>query len=458
MTVYHKEKTSYDDKSNGDLVTTNVEVVDKVDSGIDKNSIKIKNEVKLEDNSSLRTGEKLGNDSLILRDKKRKEGSVNKESKDGILSTSRPIIAYAISLTQCDEKTSILADGAAVLKHSIHLSSYPHIPTSSYAYQMYAFVHPTVPVACTKPFEKLNYTIQWRETPINVEDIRGDFLRSKVNKTGCCGEKEFLKLYAYTLVDHPIVVHLDLDSIVLQPLDDLFNVMLGGEGGGGDTVSSSVPIMFDKSLPPKVDAFYTKDYNMVHVGKKLVGVQGGFLVIKPNMDYFNEYIDIILEGNFRAGAGWQGRNNPKDHYGGYFGAQQIQGICSLFFGDIHPNEAVELNRCYYNSMADSPYDEVKGKQACRDGHETCEDCRETNVADVKSAHFTLCQKPWICPDGVFHLKLCKELHRRWFDIRVDLEKSIGTFGTYHESGKHYEDVFQGFCKGRGQRNYIRIKI
>ena len=44
-------------------------------------------------------------------------------------------------------------------------------------------------------------------------------------KSGCCGDKEFLKLYSYTLVDYPIVVQLDLDSLIVQPLDDLFDAM-----------------------------------------------------------------------------------------------------------------------------------------------------------------------------------------------------------------------------------------
>ena len=109
MTMYHKEKGSFDDKSNGDLVTNvgdrNFGAVDKVNDGMDKNSIQIKNEVKLKDKLSIHTEEKLGNDSLILNDKQRKEGhslshsrseirSVHKEPKDVISLTSRPVIAY----------------------------------------------------------------------------------------------------------------------------------------------------------------------------------------------------------------------------------------------------------------------------------------------------------------------------------------------------------------------------
>jgi alpha-N-acetylglucosamine transferase len=86
---------------------------------------------------------------------------------------------------------------------------------------------------------------------------------------GCCGEKEFLKLYSYTLTDYPIVVHLDLDSLVLQPFDDLFDSMLNGDNG-------ALPVMHNKSVPEKIHAFYTKDYNMIHPHHKVSFPSLGF--------------------------------------------------------------------------------------------------------------------------------------------------------------------------------------
>ena len=62
------------------------------------------------------------------------------------------------------------------------------------------------------------------------------FLREHIPISGCCGEEEYPKLYAYALSESPIMVHLNLDSLVLRPMDDLFHVMLGGGGaiaGGG---------------------------------------------------------------------------------------------------------------------------------------------------------------------------------------------------------------------------------
>lgn len=356
----------------------------------------------------------------------------------------------AATLTSCAAKST--ADGAAVLSHSIRLSSYPLHPTSQYAFKMIVFAHPDTS-QCLEPFYKLGYEVHIKEVPIDAKQIKGDFLREHVVKSGCCGDKEFLKLYSYTLVDYPIVVQLDLDSLIVQPLDDLFDAMLDRNKKG-----LNVPVQYGKEMPQRVEAFFTRDYNMVHVGHKHPGVQGGFIVLRPNIDYFEEYKRVILEGNFKANSGWGGEG-----YGGYFGAQQIQGLCSYFFDRLHPGTAVELNRCIYNSMKDSPYDVEDGKKLCVDGKETCEDCRKTNFSDIKSIHFTICQKPWICPLGVIkNGNLCREFHKKWFEIRKNWEDTMN-LAEHTESEKaspadFHNDVFQGFCRGQGPRNYVSIQL
>ena len=262
-------------------------------------------------------------------------------------------MAYAVSLTSCGQSSTSshgsgghssdpnFYEGAAVLAHSIHLSSI-RTPNSgsSYDYKLVAFVH-TDAEQCSHIFSDLGYEILLRPTPFDVGDIRGSFLREHIVKSGCCGEKEYLKLYAYTLLDYPIVVHLDLDSLILQPMDDLYDSMLLAHDG--DVSRERIPVMFNEALPKntKIDAFFTRDYNMVNPGHKHVGVQGGFLVLRPSMEAFHSYVNVVLEGNFKQGSGWGGKG-----YGGYFGAQQIQGICSYYYDYLHPGTAVELNRCY----------------------------------------------------------------------------------------------------------------
>lgn len=314
---------------------------------------------------------------------------------------------------------------------------------------MYAFIHTTA-TDCVPTFKELGYEVLVRETPINATNIVEGFYRDHVVKSGCCGDKEFLKLYAYTLTDHPIVVHFDLDSIMLQPFDHLYDAMLNVEETNPD-----IPVMFGENLPDTIDAYFTKDYNMVPVGHTHPGIQGGFLVIRPNMKFFEEYKSVILKGNFRQDAGWDGK------YGGYFGAQQIQGLCSYFYDALHPGTAVELNRCLYNQMRDSPYGKERksDKQACRDGRDTCEDCRATDISEVKSAHFTICQKPWVCPHDLIRRDVgCRDLHQKWFHTRVNFEETFGIRTEDDKAEGHLKDIFHGYCKGQGMKSYIPINI
>jgi hypothetical protein len=209
----------------------------------------------------------------------------------------------------------------------------------------------------------------------------------------CCGEKELIKLEAYTLVDHPVVVHLDLDTLVLKPLDDLFDVMLGI---AADT--SKLDVMWkDIPIPEQVNAFLTRDYNMVDASTKYKPVQGGFLVLRPSMETYQAFVDIVRVGDFREHSGWGGKVGP------FYGAMTFQGIIPYYYDYLHPGSAVELNRCVYNQMCDNPRDKrtindvVNGN--CRTGEKDCEDCRSRPLEDVVTSHFTLCQKPYVANIG-----------------------------------------------------------
>ena len=72
----------------------------------------------------------------------------------------------------------------------------------------------------------------------------------------------------------------------------------------------------------------------------------------------------------------------------------------------------------YDNMVDDPIEapSVGGR-----------DCRATRLTEIKNAHFTLCQKPWTCrvpedPADIQHL--CSALHRRWFEIRAEVEARV----------------------------------
>ena len=322
---------------------------------------------------------------------------------------------------------------------------------SQYDYQMFAFVHPEAANCSLPSLQRWGYTVLVRDTPINVTDIRGPY-REVATKNGCCGEKEWLKLYAYTLLDYPVVVHLDLDCLILQPLDELFDAIITNH-----LDPSRVSVMWpNATIPPQIDAFFTRDYNMVRPGKRRpdqIGVQGGFLVVRPNHSTYDEFVQLVLEGNYIPEHGWGGPLR----YGGYYGAATIQGLAAYYYGHYRPNRAVELDRCRYNNMVDadrSTKPGVEGQCFTPDSVD-CIDCRSKALSEVKSAHFTVCWKPWRCvahPQTVWQPgteRLCTELHRGWFRMRQELEERImngivvdegqsGTLQTESKSGAQKE--------------------
>ena len=96
-----------------------------------------------------------------------------------------PVIGYAVSVTGCGDDP--LVEGAAVLKHSIHLTSIHGNMGGNYDYKMYAIYHPNAK-SCSMPLDELGYELLERNTPVAVSDIEGDFLRSKIEQNGCCGK------------------------------------------------------------------------------------------------------------------------------------------------------------------------------------------------------------------------------------------------------------------------------
>jgi len=360
-------------------------------------------------------------------------------------------VAYAVSVTGCGADP--ITEGGAVLQHSIHRASSRGRLGGRYDYELYAIYHPDAE-ACALPLQDLGYTLLKRDTPVAVAEIQGDFLRSRIEKNGCCGEKELIKLEAYTLTEYPIVVHLDLDVLVLKPLDTLFDLMLDRPVDPQER--DALTMWKDKPAVRKIDAFFTMDYNMVGPQVEYKPVQGGFLVTRPSMKVYEEYRSIVRKGDFQDGKGWGGKVGP------FHGSMTFQGIVPYYYNVLHAGTSIELNRCIYNQMCDNPRlgktvnDVVSGN--CRTGEEDCQDCRSAPLESVVTAHFTLCQKPWWClshsQDAIQH-RLCRKLTHEWYTIRSELEVSWGRSGR--GSGSFEESVFLGYCTKHGKDGYLPIK-
>jgi hypothetical protein len=195
--------------------------------------------------------------------------------------------------------------------------------------------------------------------------------------------------------------------------------------------------------------------NMVPPVRNFKPVQGGFIVLRPDMNVYREYVEIVREGDFREGTGWGGA------IGLFHGSMTFQGIVPYYYDVLHPKQSVELNRCVYNQMCDNPRDKptvrdiVNGE--CMTGQDECEDCRSRPLEDVVTTHFTLCQKPWLClpqDQNIIQQRLCRKLHHEWFRIRSLMEISWGRAGWGSSQWKR--DHFYGFCTNEGPSGYQQI--
>eukprot|EP00934_Nitzschia_sp_Nitz4_P001300 Nitzschia sp. Nitz4//scaffold53_size117307//44073//47638//NITZ4_003767-RA/size117307-processed-gene-0.29-mRNA-1//-1//CDS//3329554196//1300//frame0 len=256
-------------------------------------------------------------------------------------------IGIASTITACGRDP--YTEGAAVLKHSIDLTSYQGPKGGNYEYQFYVFYHPDA-LDCVRPLESLGFTLLERQTPVNVSDIRGSILRERISSNGCCGEKELIKLEVFRLTQHPVVIHMDLDTLVFQPMDPIIDFLMDPSNTNNQ---QQVPLMWpDKPIPQDVSMLFTKDYNLVPPKRPDKPFQGGFLAIRPSHAIYHEFVQLVLEGDYRVdeetGTGWGGQVGP------FHGGMTIQGLFPWFYEYLHPDQAVELNRCIYNNMADNP--------------------------------------------------------------------------------------------------------
>ena len=391
-------------------------------------------------------------------------------------------IAYVIVLTDCiSGKASapqFILDAAAVLSESIRRLHPPPSTTNNPNNYYSQYPLPTLIVIvhedaanananakanngngnCAEVLPILhrvfNYTIVTVPSPIRPHDIgrtnhttpvtttiattssSNNYVRDHIQKDGCCGEKELIKLHIYTMIDYDIVICMDLDTILLQPLDILYDTMLLSaskkkkEKDNNDECSTTkinttrmvVTPRFNRPLPSHdrggVHAFFTRDYRLVPLGHS-VPIQGGFLMVRPSLDAYNEMLSMIQSGNYipnkpgrPQSSGSNGVVGGWDNTGhglGY-GGLTVQGIVPWFYDETrllketqeqpqnrHIHNGVELDECYYNTQfSQSRHDgTTKGTKndigKCTTGlpEQQCEDCtRHQRLVLVPSSQNT----------------------------------------------------------------------
>lgn len=429
---------------------------------------------------------------------------------------SAPVIAYVISLVKCGDRqssTAGLIDAALVLRHSVHLQSIRNPASGSkYDYHMYAIVHSNA-LECSQilktvgksfnlvilyipassrldstlyahTFAFLGFTRIIADTPIQQKDIKSELLRTNIHREWCCGHHEFIKLEAYNLVQHPVVVHVDIDFLFLKPMDILYDaIVFDKDSELGAAARRLIPMERPhEMLPDTIDTFITRDWPQVVPGRK-PGYQAGFVVLRPDPTVPKELYKIILEGNFTPGFsrenGWGGLG-----YGSFVGAMAMQGLMAYYYDIIRPQSAVELNQCRYNWMgmdvlyrAQPNFSEKLSKTGmCRSNKLECEQCYETNTRLIHNVHFTQCRKPWNCvglgekggdhgkkiDTGAGNYEKCMEMVTKWHEIRLDFETKLFALTKDDRimeaatKSDYKVEIFRGHCAGEGGSNYSQI--
>jgi len=391
------------------------------------------------------------------------QGQNKRELKD-----SKGQIAYVVSVLDCTDEP--VQDGAAVLARTIHHNSYQNpMSPSLYDYKLFAFIHKDA-LDCTHHFTKLGYDVLALDGPVKVNEIRnkegnepGFF---KKNVEYACGVKEYIKLHIYLLEDYPVVVHMDFNTMLVRSLDGLFDVML--ETPGTDefrTARSKVNFHLSSEVEEvdfnePIDAFYTNDYTTSPPFRNEVGIQSGLIVVKPSQDRFDELIEIIKQGNYFRHWGWDGSG-----YGGFLDSMCTKGLLGFYFSKIHPKTSMELDRCVYNTVGDSPKSLVEGEHLCRDSRETCEDCRNKKLVDLKTVNLSICRKPWQChlhPEDNEYFAFCREVMVEWFKVREQVENgwedNVDGYTKSSGEGNYHPLYFRHSCDSKGEKGYINMNM
>lgn len=395
-------------------------------------------------------------------------------------------VGYAVSLIKCQDKQSTpegLVDAALVLRHSIHRA---HATSRHYDYQMYAFVHPDA-VGCSNVLNDAGFTVLVRDSPVHAHEIQGEHLRKHIDREWCCGSAEFIKLQAYQLTKVALVVHMDMDFLMLKPMDHVFDAMLYDSTSKiGSEARSVLETEFpDRMLPERIDAVMTRDWPQVIPGRK-AGFQAGFLIVRPDPALFDVIVDVIRHGDYVDGFGrdngWGGRG-----YGAFVGAQAMQGLLAFVYDAILYDSWVELNQCRFNHIGmdvlyrnPPSFNKRHAKVGmCRNDRNYCEDCMVTPLTKIYNIHYNQCRKPWNCigegnrerandkfaiPEDQVHKDHCLELVAEWHSVRSDLEsqlkESVPALSAApimaSTSGNYKHNHFQGHCLSYGTEGYLRL--
>ncbi len=127
-------------------------------------------------------------EQVIIQRNKPEQSTTQVYDIDKQIISRKARIAFAITIT----KDGFFQDGAAVLAYSIM----KNVKSDLYDISFIAFVHPSV-ISSRVGLTRLGFHVLEVPTPLNTSAIKFEFLREKMDKNGCCGAAELIKLTSY---------------------------------------------------------------------------------------------------------------------------------------------------------------------------------------------------------------------------------------------------------------------
>jgi hypothetical protein len=196
-------------------------------------------------------------------------------------------------------------DGAAVLALSV-LDAHK---TSRFRVHLIAIVHPSAVRMCAQ-LQAVGFEVVVRPTPVLLSQIAdtpaAKAFKQRVVTSGCCGLKELIKLEGLTLTRYHRVLLLDMDTLMTNPIDELYEL----------------------------------DHDLIHTrnGKGTEALQGGFLLVRPSMVHYHGVLQVLRRGDFRYdGGAWEG-----SRIGHNYGGETIQGVVPFYFSKYAPPGSVKV--------------------------------------------------------------------------------------------------------------------
>ena len=217
-------------------------------------------------------------------------------------------------------------------------------------------------------------------------------------------------MHAWKKTSHPLVVLIDYNTFVLNPLDQVFNDLLNDQ-----------------------------DRKAMFVRHPTGAVSTNMLIIKPSLEEYESVRNTYLNAFYTPYSGWNGEG-----HNGFPGELGLEGFLSYYYRD---DNSIELDRCIFMNSFDP-------------------ECKSTPFPDVCVAYHSpdVCGQPWECPEpnplwDPQTEENCLKIHREYFQMRYEFEqyrwnkpkkKQQKRFGMFRR------ESFLGYCKDVGKDNYLKM--